>query len=591
MKVKNKLRLGFGFLFVVIMFFGTVSLFYINQISNSAKVILKDNYESLNYVNEMRTVLDEENLPLKQAAIRYFNEQLVKEEHNITETGELAAAQGLRAAFTQLQNNSLTIAQQTDAEKITRRFLRTVELLNMKAIVRKNDKAHKDVEDAAVVLGLAGAFTFLVLFSFSVNFPSIISNPLNALLDGIREISQKNYGQRIHFEKSDEFAEVANEFNDMASKLNEWENSNLSKIMSEKSRIETIIEQMHDAIIGVNEKKEILFINSAAKSILNLGEDKLTGKLVTEVSKNNDLFKSIINGEKADRAFKIFAEGKDSHFQLETREILVPNLSPSEGPINIAKKSAGVVYVLRNITEFKERDEAKSNFIATISHELKTPISAIKMSAGLLADNRVGTLNPEQDQLVKHISGDAERLLKITYELLDLSQVETGNIQLNFVPTQPEKIIDYAIKAIKFEADQKGIIIKQTVADNIPDVNADVEKTAWVMINFLSNALRYSPPKSKILVDVSKKDNLIEFSVKDLGKGIDDQYKSRLFDRYFQVPTDGQNKSGSGLGLAISKEFILAQGGDIGVESEVGIGSRFYFTLPITHNASLKRVG
>ena len=332
---------------------------------------------------------------------------------------------------------------------------------------------------------------------------------------------------------------------------------------------------------GVNEKNEILFINSAAKSILNLGEDKLTGKLVEEISSNNDLFRSIINKEKTDRAFKIFAEGKDAHFQLETREILVPNLSPGEGPINIAKKSAGVVYILRNITEFKERDEAKTNFIATISHELKTPIAAIKMSAGLLADDRVGVLNPEQDHLVKHISGDVERLLKITYELLDLSQVETGNIQLNFVPTQPEKIIDYAIKAIKFEADQKGIIIEQTVADFIPDVNADVEKTAWVMINFLSNALRYSPPKSKIFVDAHKKSNMVEFSVKDMGKGIDEQYQSRLFDRYFQVPTDGQNKSGSGLGLAISKEFIAAQGGAIGVESEIGVGSRFYFTLPL----------
>ena len=579
MKVKNKLRLGFGFLFIVVLFFGAVSLFYINQIANSAKVILKDNYESLNYSREMRTVLDEQELPLSAASANSFNKQLVLEEHNITEPGEGVMASNLRKAFTALQNTT-DAATLKQTEKSIRKYLRDIEVVNMRAIVIKNEKAHKNVEDAVVFLGLAGAFTFLVLFSFSVNFPGIISNPLNALLEGIREISQKNYGQRIHFDKSDEFAEVANAFNDMASKLNEWENSNLSKIMSEKSRIETIIEQMHDAIIGVNEKHEILFINTTAKAILNLGEDKLTGKLVGEVSKNNDLFKSIINGEKADRAFKIFAEGKDSYFQLETREILVPNLSPTEGPVNIAKKSVGIVYILRNITEFKERDEAKSNFIATISHELKTPISAIKMSAGLLADTRVGALNSEQNQLVKHISGDAERLLKITYELLDLSQVETGNIQLNFVPAKPEKIIDYAIKAIKFEADQKSIIIEQSVAAHIPDVNADVEKTAWVMINFLSNALRYSPPKSKIAVDISKKANMIEFSVKDLGKGIDDKYKSRLFDRYFQVPTDGQNKSGSGLGLAISKEFIAAQGGEIGVESEVGVGSRFYFTLP-----------
>jgi len=582
MKVKNKLRLGFGFLFIVVIFFGTISMFYINQISNSAKVILKDNYESLNYVSEMRTVLDEETLPLSDAGVSYFNQQLVKEEHNITEVGELDAAKGLRASFTQLQNRSATITQLIDAEKVTRRFLRTVETLNMKAIVRKNEKAHASVEEATIFLGLAGTFTFLVLFSFSVNFPNIISEPLNTLLTGIREISQKNYGQRIHFEKNDEFAEVADEFNNMATRLKDWENSNLSKILSQKQRIETIIEQMHDAIIGINENQKILFINTAAKSILNLTDQKIEGKAVAELVKDNDLFKSIIEEKNVAKPFKIVVNGKDSHFQLETREITVPNLAPNDSaPVNIASKSAGKVFILRNITEFKERDEAKSNFIATISHELKTPISAIKMSSKLLADNRVGTLNKEQEQLVEHITGDAERLLKITYELLDLSQVETGNIQLNFVKTEPSQIIDYAVKAIKFEADQKGVIIEQRLDTNIPNVQADVEKTAWIMINFLSNALRYSPTKSKIVVNAERKGDMVEFSVKDYGKGIETQYQERLFDRYFQVPTDGQNKSGSGLGLAISKEFITAQGGQIGLESEVGAGSRFYFDLPV----------
>jgi len=582
MKVKNKLRLGFGFLFIVVIFFGTISMFYINQISNSAKVILKDNYESLNYVSEMRTVLDEETLPLSDAGVSYFNQQLVKEEHNITEVGELDAAKGLRASFTQLQNRSATITQLIDAEKVTRRFLRTVETLNMKAIVRKNEKAHASVEEATIFLGLAGTFTFLVLFSFSVNFPNIISEPLNTLLTGIREISQKNYGQRIHFEKNDEFAEVADEFNNMATRLKDWENSNLSKILSQKQRIETIIEQMHDAIIGINENQKILFINTAAKSILNLTDQKIEGKAVAELVKDNDLFKSIIEEKNVAKPFKIVVNGKDSHFQLETREITVPNLAPNDSaPVNIASKSAGKVFILRNITEFKERDEAKSNFIATISHELKTPISAIKMSSKLLADNRVGTLNKEQEQLVEHITGDAERLLKITYELLDLSQVETGNIQLNFVKAEPSQIIDYAVKAIKFEADQKGVIIEQRLDTNIPNVQADVEKTAWIMINFLSNALRYSPTKSKIVVNAERKGDMVEFSVKDYGKGIETQYQERLFDRYFQVPTDGQNKSGSGLGLAISKEFITAQGGQIGLESEVGAGSRFYFDLPV----------
>jgi NtrC-family two-component system sensor histidine kinase KinB len=585
MKVKNKLRLGFGFLFVVVLFFGLISLYYINEISNSAKVILKDNYETLQYTREMRTILDEQDFPLNAEAANKFNIQLVKEEHNITEVGEREAVKNLRKALNQFQNKTANVLLLKQAERNARKYLRTIDLVNMQAIVLKNDKAHESVKNASIFLGLAGTFTFLVLFSFSINFPGIISDPLNSLLSGIREIARKNYKQRIHFDKNDEFAEVANAFNYMASRLDEWENSNLSKILSEKQRIDTIIEQMHDAIIGINEKQEVLFINTTAKTILGLNDDKPEGKSVVTLVKGNDLFKSIIESEKSEQPFKIYADGKDSHFQLETREISIPNLSPdTTAPIIKAKTSAGKVYILRNITEFKERDEAKSNFIATISHELKTPIAAIKMSAKLLADNRIGDLNQEQGQLVQHITGDAELLLKITHELLDLSQVETGNIQLNFVPTRAEQILEYAIKAVKFEADQKSILIEQVVAENTPEIYADVEKTAWVMINLLSNALRYSHAKSKILVNVSVKANMVEFSVQDFGKGIDSKYSDRLFDRYFQVPTDGQNKSGSGLGLAISKEFIIAQGGDINVESEVGVGSRFYFQLPVASN-------
>jgi signal transduction histidine kinase/HAMP domain-containing protein len=580
MKVKNKLRLGFGFLFLVVLAFGILSLIYINRLSTGAKVILKDNYKSLSYTREMRTVLDENSLPLPAAALKSFNTQLTAEEHNITEPGELQAAQGLRAAFKRLQQGTdLRSLQQ--AELDARRNLRNIEVVNMNAIISKNEKANTSVDEATLILGLVGTFTFLVLFSFSVNFPAIISGPLNALLVGIREISQKNYNKRLHFTQNDEFAEVAGAFNDMAARLNEWENSNLSTVMSEKSRIETIIEQMQDAIFGINENNEILFINTAAKKILNISEPKVEGRSVAEIIKSNDLFKSIVEGQQPGKPFKIVVDGQNSHFQLETREITVPNIGPDSGPLKIANKSAGKVYILKNITEFKERDEAKTNFIATISHELKTPISAIKMSLKLLVDPRVGALNLEQEQLAKHIEEDSDRLLKITSELLDLSQVETGNIQLNFIAATPRKIVDYAIKAVRFEAEQKGVTIEHEIPEGLPEVHADVEKTAWVLINFLSNALRYSPAKSKIQLRISVKDQQIEFSVRDFGKGVDPIYQKRLFDRYFQVPTDGKNKSGSGLGLAISKDFIEAQGGSIGLESEVGEGSRFYFHLPV----------
>lgn len=581
MKIKTKLRLGFGFLFVVVLFFGAIAIYYIQEISKNAKVILKDNYETLSYTREMRTLLDENDLPLSAAVASQFGKQLAKEENNITEQGEREAVMQLHKAFARLTQLQSTLNTRKAAEREVRLHLRKIELLNMQAIVRKNDAARASVNRASLILGFAGTFTFLVLFSFSVNFPGFIANPLRALLEGIREISEKNYGKRLHFEQNDEFAEVASAFNNMAARLNDWENSNLATILSEKRRIETIIEQMQDAIMGINEKQEVLFMNDAARKVLNINEDIVAGQNAQKLVQNNDLFKSILTDNSAIKQLKIVLDGKESHFQLQSRDIVVPNLERQNDAVNIATKSAGKVYVLRNITEFKERDEAKTNFIATISHELKTPISSIKMSLKLLNDSRVGAMNTEQQQLVAHIADDSARLLKITSELLELSQVETGNIQLNFMPVKPEQILDYAMSSVKFQAEQKGVQLVVEKADLLPQVQADVEKTAWVLVNFLSNALRYSSEKSKIIINLAVRKGAVEFSVKDFGKGIDEQYQKRLFDRYFQVPTDGQNKSGSGLGLAISKDFIEAQQGTIWVESDIGEGSRFAFALPM----------
>jgi len=580
MKIKNKLRLGFGFLFVVVLFFGVVSIFYIHDISDNAKVILKNNYESLSFAREMRTILDVDKLPLSESAKADFDKQLDLQEHNITETGEAATTARLRKAFIDLQSLKSDLAAQERAEYEARAQLRQIEKLNMQAIVRKNDRAQASVNNATLLLGLAGGFTFLILFSFSVNFPGFIANPLKELIDGIREISRRNYNQRLNFDKNDEFGEVAMAFNDMAARLNEWENSNLATVLSEKQRIEAIIEQMQDAIIGLNEKQEILFINTVAENILNLKEQKIIGQRADKFTATNDLFKSIIENNTL-KSIKIALDGKELYYQLESREIIIPNLnSRASDVLDIGSKSVGKVYLLKNITEFKEKDEAKTNFIATISHELKTPISSIKMCLKLLADERIGHVNAQQMELVDHIRDDSDRLLKITSELLDLSQVETGNIQLNFVPSDPSVIVDYALDSVKFPAGQKGIILDVVKQPDLSKVQVDVEKTAWVLVNFLSNALRYSPEKSKVTIKISEKNGSVIFSVKDLGKGIDEQYQKRLFDRYFQVPTDGQNKSGSGLGLAISKDFIEAQHGTIWLESAIGEGSTFSFALP-----------
>jgi NtrC-family two-component system sensor histidine kinase KinB len=578
MKIKTKLRLGFGFLFIIVLSFGLIALFFLNELSDKSKIILKDNYKSLKYVSAMRKVIDENAFPLTPEKAQVFEQNLKAEGTNLTENGEKLAFQKLQSTY----KTSIARGVQENSIKALRSALQKIETVNMKAIYDKNEMANAASAKANLYISIAAVLSFLILFTFIVNFPGFVANPLAEFSSAIKQISRKNYKQRLHFKNHDEFTELADAFNGMVVKLNEWENSNLSKIKSEKSRIEAIIAQMQDAIIGLNEKGEILFLNHLAAQLMNLEAEKIIGQNVAELIKKNELLKRIIKPETADKTLKIYADEKESYFLLEHREIIIPNYEDQEEKtLKSSVRSAGSVFVLKNITQFKELDEAKTNFIATVSHELKTPLSSIKMSLKLLNDERVGSMNEEQVQLLTHIKEDSDRLLKITSELLDLSQVETGNLKLTFAITKPQDIVQYAIDAVKFQAEQKSIKLEINCDKNLPQVNADIQKTAWVLVNFLSNALRYSSEKSKVVIDVFQQDKFIQFSVQDYGKGIDEKYQKRLFERYFQVPTDGQNKSGSGLGLAISKDFIEAESGKIWVISAIGEGSKFCFSLPI----------
>lgn len=581
MKIKTKLRLGFGFLFFIVLSFGFIALFFLTELADKSKVILKDNYESLKYVAAMRKVLDENSVPLSSSAQSSFEQNLALEAKNITEAGERDAVKQLQLSYSEFLL-AKTSGQATIHLKNLRASLQKVEEVNMTAIYNKNEKANQASDSANIYIAIAATVCFLILFTFIVNFPGFVANPLAEFSAAIREIANRNYKQRLHFNNNDEFTELASSFNRMATKLNEWENSNLSKLKSEKLRIEAIIAQMQDAIIGLNEKGEVLFLNQLASRLIDLDADKIVGQNVSSLVQKNELLKRIIHPKKDEKPLKIFLDDRESYFQLENREIIIPNLEKNENDTLIeSSKTAGSVYVLKNITKFKELDEAKTNFIATVSHELKTPLSSIKMSLKLLKDERVGKMNQEQNDLISHIGEDSERLLKITSELLDLSQAETGNLKLTFAQTRPIDIVSYAVDAVKLQAAQKDIQLEVICSDTLPQVFADIQKTVWVLVNFLSNALRYSSEKSKVIVAVHAINNEIHFSVRDFGKGIEERYQKRLFDRYFQVPTDGQNKSGSGLGLAISKDFIEAEKGRIWVQSEIGAGSTFFFALPI----------
>ncbi|MBK9636850.1 MAG: HAMP domain-containing protein [Bacteroidetes bacterium] len=571
MKIKVKLTLGVGLLFLFIILLSVLGTMYINALNKDTQNILVANYNTLDYSRNMLRALDED-ITNPHSATK-FSANLTKQQMNITEIGEKELTDKLFQDFSILKNKP------TDSLLYVsiRKDLTDIMLLNMQAIQRKSDVAKQTATKATWWIGLTGAFCFMIAFVLLINLPGNIANPIKVLTESIKQIAEKNYDKRVHFESHNEFGELAQAFNVMAKKLEEYNSSSLSKIMFQKKRIETLINNLHDPIIGLDEKNMILFANDGALKILGVKTEDLTGKLAQDIAVRNDLMRSLVQElmakeNKHDKnPLKIYADNKESYFEKEIIPISIIPTGEKE------QKHIGHFIVLRNITPFKELDFAKTNFIATISHELKTPISAIKASLQLLENKGTGILNEEQKQLTESIKEDSNRLLKITSELLNLSQVETGNIQLNIQPSDPSQILQYALEAVRIPAEQKSITLNVSADENLPPIKADSEKAAWVLINLLTNAIRYSPEKSQVIIKIKNETDNVLFSVKDFGQGIESKYKDKIFMRYFQVP--GSSRSGTGLGLAISKEFIEAQGGQISVESELGEGSTFTLML------------
>jgi len=573
MKIKTKLTLGVGLLFLLIVLLATIGARQIWKLSEETKSILKANYNTLDYVRNMFAALDDLNTDTK--AIYFFQENLIKQQKNITESGEKEATEKLRTGFEQLIKNPAN----AELSVSIRKDLIEIMHLNMKAIQHKSKSAELTADKAIVWIGIAGALCFIIAFVLMINMPGNIANPLRELTESIRQIAGRKYDQRVHFKSGSEFGDLAVAFNTMAAKLQEYESSNLSKILHEKKRIETLINNMQEPIIGLDEKKRVIFANQQALKLLNLSQAELISHHAQDVANHNDLMRSLVKDileptnavvNKSD-ALKIYADGQESYFE---KEIIPVSLAPTG---EREARHLGDVILLKNITALKTLDLAKTNLLRTVSNELRAPVSSIIAALKTLDNMPLETPLSEEKQQFLAMREESERLLKITGTLQSLSQVESGNIAVTPHELNVGEMMKYALETVKNQAAQKQVKITVKIADDLPPLQADTDKTAWVLVNFLVNAIRYSPENGEVIVEIKRENGEVRFSVQDFGRGIEPQYKDRVFERYFRVP--GSEKQGIGLALAIGKEFIEAQLGSIGVESELGSGSRFWFKL------------
>ncbi len=587
MKLKTKLTLGVGFLFLLIILLSVVGVKYTYDLKNDADNILVDNYATLRYMKEALYVLENPT----EASLKKFNDLLIDQEGNITEIGEQETTQKLRNSFESYKSTG----NASDLSEMKQSIFKITEM-NMQAVERRSERAKETADRAVFWIVLTGTACFIIAFILLIKFPSTVIDPITGITQSIEQISQNNFSERVNYGGNNELGKLSKAFNSMTQKLEEYNNSNLAQIMVEKERVDTLVRSMKDPVIVLNENLKVVFVNSEATKLIGLKEKSLVGRYAQELSVNNEivrlLIKDLVVLEKTSVGDSI-AETLHNFNQMKDRKEILP-LELEEGqhyfeketlhtiitPTGETKKKLiGHVILLKDVTKHKDSDSEKIKFITDISREYNVPVTSVEMDLQDLLSGKVGKLNKEQKELLENIEDNTEKLLEITDELLNISQIDNKRIEVTYSRINPVELLNKAVRANQALATKKNIEFDIESPSKIPKIRADQDRTAWVLTKLIANAVRYSDSNSVLKLSINEDDLKVEISVSDSGKGISSEYLGKVFDRYFRFPE--HDKQANGLGLAICKELMMEQGGQISVKSQTGKESGSTFTITL----------
>ena len=375
-----------------------------------------------------------------------------------------------------------------------------------------------------------------------------------------------------------EFNKLGLAFNQMTKQLDIYKQMDIEKILNEKSKAEAIVESISDGIIVTDMNNNIILVNEAAEKIFNIKEQDVLDRQFLEGINNPKIFDSIqevLKNKNLKSSLKQIEISLASNNKKMYCKVYVSSISKNN-------ENIGVITLLQDITKSKEIDKMKTEFIATVSHEFKTPLTSIGMSVDLLSADKDINSNPMHKDLIRIIKEEKERMVYLIKDLLDLSKIETGKGQIKLENCKLKSILENSIEDLKNYCDeQEAEVTLENIDENL-SVYADPSKISLVIKNLISNAVKYRKEnvKPKILIDIIKKSNNVIVSVKDNGRGIPQDYLEKIFEKFIQVKVSNDGKiEGTGLGLSICKGIIKAHNGEIWVESTVDKGSTFYFSL------------
>ncbi len=605
MTLRGKLLATQAAMVATLVVVGALAISGVRSLGSSAGRMLEDNYRSVQAAERMKEALERlDRSALLRAAAEpgradalaaedraAFERELLVQEGNVTERGEAEATERLRGAWTAFARalsgfeagaSGPAVAGRYSSElepafRAARQAAQVVLDLNQSAMVRRAAEAREQAADRTALVIAATVAGVLAGTLLALGAAARLLRPVSALAGAARRIAAGDLDARARVDGSDELAELAGEFDAMADRIAEYRRSSLGELLQAQAALQAAIDALPDPVLVLDRGGRIQNLNRAAAAALGRGGDEAREASLAALPEG------LRTGVEAVLAARLAGRDDPAGQGLEAAvrwdgpegsRWLLPRGSALRGERGSV---SGAAILLQDVTRLRRVDQLKNDLVATVAHELRTPLTSLRMAVLLSLDGTAGPVSARQAELLQAARQDCERLQATVDDLLDLTRIQSGRLELVRRPVEVGTLLEEARSASRELAAAAGVAVVVRDGDGAP-VEVDPERIALVLSNLVGNALRHTPAGGTLTLSAVAEGGGVRFEVEDTGAGIAAEYLPRLFERFFSVP--GAQRGSVGLGLYLVREIVQAHGGEVGVESEPGRGSRFWFRLP-----------
>lgn len=606
MTLRLRLLLAQAPLVLALLFLGATAVITLARVGRAGQQVLEDNYRSVLATQRITEQLErmdsaalfivagERERGLTQQAMQRpsLETELGVQQGNITEPGEEEATQRLLTAWMKYREAFDAFLQAQDTEAARTHYFASLSpafqeakaaaasilALNQDAMVRKNDRLRQQSErvNTLMVLAVVAALGFGLVFTTSLVQRAL--RPVSVLSQAVRRLGQGDVEARAVVEGRDEISGLARDFNTMAERLAQYRKSSLGELLQAQAVSQAAIDSLPDPVLVLGAEGGLLNVNAAAEDVLHLrldeGGDAL-GRVEPEVRAVLERVRAHVVGGRGAYQPRGYEEAVRVEASPEGVRWLLPRGSPVHGEMGDV---VGATLILQDVTRLRRFDELKNDLVATVAHEFRTPLTSLRMAIHLVAEGVVGQVTEKQADLLFAAREDCERLQGIVDDLLDLSRIQSGRLQLDVREVGTEELVEQALSAQRTLAEDRGVRLSQSLSPDAETVRVDPDRMQLVLGNLVGNGVKHTPHGGEVSVHVSREGPHVRFEVKDTGEGIPAQEQARIFEKFYRAP--GAPAGGAGLGLSIARDIVQAHGGELGVVSTPGQGSTFWFTLP-----------